>query len=38
MYAFLSEQGYGINVDAVRSRYPEVAWTSFADWARRLAL
>lgn len=37
MYAFLSGEGYGIDVAALRARYPEVAWRSFADWvaARR---
>lgn len=34
MYEFLSAQGYGIDVEALRRRYPEVAWTRFADWAR----
>jgi uncharacterized protein YbjT (DUF2867 family) len=33
MYSFLAEVGYGIDVAALRSRYPEVAWTSFATWA-----
>jgi len=33
MYGFLTEDGYGIDVSAVRARYPEVAWISFADWA-----
>jgi len=33
MYAFLADDGYGIDVRAVRARYPEVAWTSFAAWA-----
>lgn len=33
MYAFLAEVGYGIDVAALRARYPEVAWTSFAQWA-----
>lgn len=33
MYAFLAATGYGIDVDAVRRRYPEVAWTPFATWA-----
>lgn len=33
MYTFLTDPGYGIDVAAVRARYPEVAWTSFADWA-----
>ncbi|MEV4420771.1 NmrA/HSCARG family protein [Patulibacter sp. NPDC049589] len=33
MYAFLSGPGYAIDVPALQARYPEVAWTSFADWA-----
>lgn len=33
MYAFLAGPGYGIDVAAVRARYPEVAWRSFAAWA-----
>jgi uncharacterized protein YbjT (DUF2867 family) len=33
MYGFLSDEGYGIDVGAVRARYPEVPWTTFADWA-----
>ncbi len=33
MYEFLAGEGYGIDTAAVRDRYPEVAWTSFADWA-----
>ncbi len=34
MYAFLSGEGYGIDVEALRARYPEVAWQRFADWAQ----
>jgi uncharacterized protein YbjT (DUF2867 family) len=34
MYTFLAETGYGIDVAALRARFPEVAWSSFADWAR----
>ncbi len=34
MYAFLAQDGYGIDVPAVRRRYPEVDWLRFADWAR----
>lgn len=34
MFRFLSEQGYGIDVAAVRARYPEVDWIDFAAWAR----
>jgi uncharacterized protein YbjT (DUF2867 family) len=33
MYTFLTDPGYGIDVAAVRARYPEVPWTRFADWA-----
>lgn len=33
MYTFLAETGYGIDVAAVRARYPEVAWSGFAEWA-----
>lgn len=33
MYEFLAGPGYGIDVTALRARYPEVAWRSFADWA-----
>jgi uncharacterized protein YbjT (DUF2867 family) len=36
MYSFLSAEGYGIDVAAVRARYFEVAWTSFAEWASRV--
>jgi len=36
MYSFLSTEGYGIDVPAVRARYFEVAWTSFAEWASRV--
>ena len=33
MYRFLGESGYGIDVEAVRGRYPDVPWRSFRDWA-----
>jgi uncharacterized protein YbjT (DUF2867 family) len=36
MYSFLSDEGYGIDVAAVRARYFEVEWTSFAEWASRV--
>jgi len=36
MYEFLSTDGYRIDVAAVRARYPEINWTSFADWAAML--
>lgn len=36
MYTFLAETGYGIDVAALRARYPEVSWSRFADWAAEL--
>ena len=36
MYEFLASEGYGIDVPALRERYPEVPWTSFAAWAGML--
>jgi len=36
MYTFLAREGYGIDVDAVRAAYPEVAWVSFAEWAQTI--
>lgn len=36
LYAFLADDGYGIDVRAVRARYPEVAWMSFVEWAAGL--
>ncbi len=33
LYAFLAGDGYGIDVPAVRARYPEVAWMGFVEWA-----
>jgi uncharacterized protein YbjT (DUF2867 family) len=33
MYEFLAEEGYGIDTTALRDRYPEIAWISFAEWA-----
>jgi hypothetical protein len=35
-YEFLAGEGYGIDTAALRDRYPEVSWTSFADWARSI--
>jgi uncharacterized protein YbjT (DUF2867 family) len=36
MYGFLEREGYGIDVAALRARYPEVDWMSFGDWARTI--
>jgi uncharacterized protein YbjT (DUF2867 family) len=33
MYAFLADEGYGIDTAALRARYPEITWTTFAAWA-----
>jgi uncharacterized protein YbjT (DUF2867 family) len=33
MYEFLAEEGYGIDTAALRDRYPEIPWISFAEWA-----
>jgi uncharacterized protein YbjT (DUF2867 family) len=35
MYRFLAGPGYGIDVAAVRRRYPEVSFSSFTAWATR---
>jgi uncharacterized protein YbjT (DUF2867 family) len=35
MYRFLAGPGYGIDVAAVRRRYPEVSFLSFVRWAAR---
>lgn len=34
MYTFLERTGYQVDIPALRSRFPDVAWTSFAAWAR----
>jgi uncharacterized protein YbjT (DUF2867 family) len=36
MYSFLSSEGYGIDVSALRARYPEVPWRRFSEWAAAL--
>jgi hypothetical protein len=36
MYAVLAREGYGIDVDRLRVKYPEVEWMGFADWAREI--
>jgi uncharacterized protein YbjT (DUF2867 family) len=35
MYRYLEQTGYQVNIDDLRSRFPEVAWTSFADWTQQ---
>jgi uncharacterized protein YbjT (DUF2867 family) len=32
MYEFLADEGYAIDTAALRDRYPEIAWMSFAEW------
>lgn len=34
MYRFLEQTGYQVDLEALRGRFPEVRWTSFAAWAR----
>jgi uncharacterized protein YbjT (DUF2867 family) len=38
MYTFLANTGYGIDIAALRERYPEVSWSGFAHWASELEL
>jgi uncharacterized protein YbjT (DUF2867 family) len=33
MYSFLARDGYAVDIEALKRRYPEVAWRSFAEWA-----
>jgi uncharacterized protein YbjT (DUF2867 family) len=33
MYAFLARDGYAVDVDALKRRYPEVTWKTFVEWA-----
>ncbi len=33
MYAFLASDGYSVDIEGVKRRYPEVAWKGFAEWA-----
>lgn len=35
MYRYLEQTGYQVNIDDLRSLFPEVAWTSFADWTQQ---
>lgn len=34
MWTFLNGPGYQVDVTALHAAYPEIGWTSFADWAR----
>ncbi|MEV8456328.1 NmrA family NAD(P)-binding protein [Streptomyces sp. NPDC052095] len=33
MYRFFENGGYGIDIPALRERFPDVPWTSYAAWA-----
>jgi len=35
MWQFLNGPGYRVDVEALRDSNPDIAWTSFADWARQ---
>lgn len=35
MYRFLEQTGYQVDLDALRDRFPELRWTSFAQWAQQ---
>ena len=34
MYRFLDATGYAVDVNALRARFPDIRWHSFAVWAR----
>ena len=34
MYRFLERIGYQVDIGALRDRFPEVSWTSYATWTR----
>ena len=34
MYEWFRDVGFSADIPALRAAYPELAWTSFADWAR----
>lgn len=33
MYTYLTEVGYQVDIPALHAEFPDVGWTSFADWA-----
>jgi uncharacterized protein YbjT (DUF2867 family) len=35
MWRFLNGPGYRVDIEALRAANPDIAWTSFLDWARR---
>ena len=34
MYRFLEDTGYQVDISGLRGRFPEVPWTTFAEWAQ----
>jgi hypothetical protein len=34
MWRFLNGPGYRVDIPALHSANPDIAWTSFADWAQ----
>jgi uncharacterized protein YbjT (DUF2867 family) len=35
MWRFLNGPGYRVDIEALRDKNPDIAWTSFAEWARQ---
>jgi uncharacterized protein YbjT (DUF2867 family) len=33
LFSWLDQVGHGVDIEALRTRYPEVGWHSFEDWA-----
>ncbi|MYW05563.1 NmrA family NAD(P)-binding protein [Streptomyces sp. SID3343] len=33
MFTFLTETGYSVDIPALRADFPDIGWTTFADWA-----
>lgn len=36
MWRFLNTTGYQVDIAALKTRFPDVEWTSFAQWAREM--
>ena len=36
MYEWFTSTGYTVDIDALRTAYPEIGWTRFAQWATRV--
>ena len=37
MFEWINRVGYDVDIAALRTAFPEVAWTGFRDWSRRVA-